>query len=150
MQKLNFVLLNLVLSSNCPIYIVLNWNLLFNIDDSIDIMAITGLFFLVFLIFYSILKLEIFFLPVKYPQFFKYESEILNKLKSDKKFKTKFLASVFLLDIFFFILNCFVFKYLKWGINSLLHDYVFCLGGALICYVSFLIDPWIKSRFNED
>ncbi len=150
MQKMNFILLNLCLSSNFPIYIILNWNCFFNVDDSIDIMAYTGLLFVAFLFLYSFFKLEIFFLLTKYPFVFKYEAQILDKIKTNIKFKKYFLILTFIVDLFFFVLNYLFFKYNNWNFNSLILIYIFSLGGVFISYVSFLIGPWLENRFKEN
>ena len=150
MQKINFILLNLGLSSNFPVYIILNWNHIFKIDDSVDIMAITGILFIISVFLYTILKLEIFSLFTKYSKFFKYEAQILNNIKSNKKLKKIFLVFACIIDIFFFMLNYFVFKYINWNADFLILMYVFSLGGVFISYVSFFIEPWFKKRFNEN
>lgn len=150
MQKFFFILLNLIISSNLSTWIVLSWYQFFNIEESIDIMAYTGLIYIVFSVFYIILKIQLFSILKKYFKIFPYSSAILEKLETNKTFRNKFLISIFLIDLFFLIITFFIYKILGWGTEALLFIYLFNGGGVLICYLSYLVDPWIKSRFNEE
>ena len=150
MKQLSFILLNLILSTNLPIWIILNWNKIFNICDSIDIMAYTGIAYILFSIFYVIFKLEIFSLLVKYSQFFKYASKFLNNIICNKKLRNNVLISAFLIDMLFLVLTYFAFKNLGSNTKVVPFIYLFSLGGVFISYLSFLIQPWVKSRFNEN
>ncbi len=149
MRQLSFILLNLIMSTNLPIWIILNWNYILNVGDSIDIMAYTGIAYILFSIFYGIFKLEIFSFFVKYSQFFKYASKFLNNIRCNKKLRNNVLISVFIVDMLFLAMNYFAFKNLGWNIKALPFIYLFSLGGALISYLSFLVTPWIEKRFKN-
>lgn len=149
MKQLSFILLNLIMSTNLPIWIILTWNYILNIGDSIDIMAYTGIAYVLFSVFYGIFKLEIFSFFVKYSQFFKYTSKLLNNIKCDPKLRNNLLISVFIIDILFLVLAYFAFKNLGWNTKALPFLYLFSLGGALTSYLSFLVTPWIEKRFKN-
>lgn len=149
MRKFFFILLNLIISSNTLTWAVLNWNKFFNIEDSIDIMAYTGLAAIVFLAFYVILKIELFSILKKHFKTFQYSSVILEKLQKNKSFRNNFLIRILFIDILVFIIIFIIFNTLGWETEGLPLFYLFNGGGVFICYLSYLIDPWIKSRFNE-
>ncbi|MBS4759326.1 MAG: hypothetical protein KHX03_01345 [Clostridium sp.] len=149
MQKVLFILLNLILSMNLPIWIILNWNGIFNVGDSVDIMAYTGIAYILFSFFYAVFKLEIFSLFVKYSQFFKFTSKFLNDIKLNKKLRNIVLILVFIVDMLFLLLTYFSFKNQGWSIKALPFIYLFSLGGVFISYISFLTEHWLKNRFNE-
>ena len=149
MQKIFFILLNILFSTNLPVWLILNWNVIFNVGDSIDIMAYTGLLFVVFLCLYTTLKIEIFSIFENRLKSFQYLSLILVKLKSNKSFCKKFLMSIFFADMLIFLLIFLGFKFLKCDTKELCFYYLFSAGGVFVCYLGYLAEPWIKSRFGE-
>ena len=136
MKQLSFILLNLIMSTNLPIWIILTWNYILNIGDSIDIMAYTGIAYVLFSVFYGIFKLEIFSFFVKYSQFFKYTSKLLNNIKCDPKLRNNLLISVFIVDILFLVLAYFAFKNLGWNTKALPFLYLFrrCINKLFIFF----------------
>ncbi len=150
MQKTNFVLLNLLLSSNLPAFFILNWNKLCNVEDSLEIMAFTGITYIFFLFINGYIKLDIFSFFNQHDKFFKCEAEILHKLEFNKKFRNNILISIFIIDIISLMLNLFLFQFLSWNFKIFPFWYCTCMGGTLICYLAFLSQPWLKSRFKAE
>lgn len=154
MGKLLFILLNLVLSSNL-IWLIFILSLNFLPEDRGYFLFAYGSLFYVLTI--SIFKINIMeFLYNKCPMtFFSYR--FLDKLRNNLKYRQIFLTIITLFDFIIFSVGyIFILKHNSdiehWQSNilSLLIVYFLSFGGVLGSYISFLLNPWIKSRFEKD
>lgn len=155
MQKFLFILLNLILSSNI-IWLICILPLDFLPEDRGYLLFAFGS--LLYVLTISIFKINIMEFLYNKCQNESFIFKILDKLKNNLQYRKDFLTVIALIDFIIFIifssLCIFIFEhkltivYWQNNIFPLLMFYLFSFGGVLGCYITFLIKPYINSRYN--
>ena len=155
MQKILFIILNIILSSNI-IWIIFILPFYFLPDDKG--FFILGYGSLLYCILISILKISIMdYLYNNCPKR-SFIFNFLNELRSNIKYRIFWLIIFFFFDLILLIIfSLFSLHIIEHtldiysiisNVSSVLIFYIFSFGGVLGSYIAFLIKPWIESRFK--
>ena len=156
MQKILFIILNFILSSNI-IWIIFILPFYFLPDDKG--FFISGYGSLLYCILISILKISIMdYLYNNCPKR-SFIFNFLDELRSNLKYRIFWLIIFFFFDFILLIIFYSLYMYfledsitpdsIISNISSILIFYIFSLGGVFCSYIAFLIKPWINSRFED-
>ncbi len=156
MQKILFIILNVILSSNI-IWIIFVLPFYFLPDD--NGFFIFGYGTLLYCILISILKIIIMEYLYNNSKKQSFIYKFLNELKSNLKHRILWLNLFFFFDFILLIIFYSLYMYfledsitpdsIISNISSILIFYIFSLGGVFCSYIAFLIKPWINSRFED-
>jgi hypothetical protein len=155
MQKILFIILNVILSSNI-IWIIFVLPFYFLPDD--NGFFIFGYGTLLYCILISILKIIIMEYLYNNSKKQSFIYKFLDELKSNLKHRIFWLILFFFFDLILLIIFYSLYMYfledsitpdsIISNISSILIFYIFSFGGVLSSYIAFLIKPWVESRFK--
>ena len=155
MQKVLFIILNFILSSNI-IWIIFVLPFYCLPDD--NGFFIFGYGSLLYCILISILKISIMDYLYNNCQKRSFIFNFLNELRSNLKYRIFWLIIFFFFDLILLIIfSLFSLHIIEHtldiysiisNVSSVLIFYIFSFGGVLGSYIAFLIKPWIESRFK--